>query len=226
MAEHLRDVPEKYGRPVEGFHPRIHSYGRRFLAVVPASLLSAVLVLLLVYRRPAVPFVVLSLVVVAVSLVIAYSYLRPAIAVLTDTHVLRGRMIGWKAAPRAAVEHTVFAERLQPRGAGAGGRGALARFRNRGVPALWFVGAGGKRALRFDGRVWDAKTLQSLSSKVTPRTTRYARIEIDDLARRHPGLVGWQELHPRLRSGLLTAAVAVVLALIAAVNLWPEAFAL
>ena len=83
-----------------------------------------------------------------------------------------------------------------------------------------------ERALRFDGRVWDAKTLQSLSSKVTPRTTRYARIEIDDLARRHPGLVGWQELHPRLRSGLLTAAVAVVLALIAAVNLWPEAFAL
>ncbi|WP_129656612.1 hypothetical protein [Rothia halotolerans] len=226
MAEHLKDVPEKYGRPVEGFHPRLQSYGRRFLAVVPATILSVVLVLLLVYRRPAIPFVALSLAVIAVSLVIAYSYLRPAIAVLTDTHVLRGRMIGWSAARREDVADTVFVERLQPRGAGAEGQGALARFRKRGVPALWFVDAEGKPALRFDGRVWDAKTLQALSSRVTPQTTRYSRIEVDELARRQPGLIGWQELHPRLRSGLLTGALVLVLALIAAVNLWPEYFRL
>lgn len=78
--------------------------------------------------------------------------------------------------------------------------------------------------MRFDGRVWDAKTLRTLSGKVTPQTTVYSSINVTELAAKHKGLVSWHELHPAFRSTLIAAMGLVFLALIVILGVWPEVF--
>ncbi|WP_051687733.1 hypothetical protein [Curtobacterium sp. S6] len=224
MAENLRDVPAKYGHTQQGFYPRINSYGRRILAVLPTILLALALLAILYFKRPAAAFVVVVLAMELVAALTVYSLLKPAVAVLTDTHVLRGRLIGWKAVRRDKIQHTIFVERLQPKAALTAGDGTLAKIRYRGVPGLWFTGERGKRLLRFDGRIWDAKTLRELSTKVTPETTRYSAINVTELAREHQGLVSWIELHPAFRSTVVVLLGLAFLALIVVLGVWPEVF--
>ena len=224
MAENVRDVPAKYGRLEEGFYPRIHSYGRRILAVLPTVLLAVALLAILYFKRPAAAFVIVVLVMEVVAATAVYSILKPAVAVITETHVLRGRLFGWKTVARASIEHTIFVEKLKPKAALSAGDGAWARLRYRGIPGLWFTGPQGKSLMRFDGRVWDAKTLRTLSGKVTPQTTVYSSINVTELAAKHKGLVSWHELHPAFRSTLIAAMGLVFLALIVILGVWPEVF--
>lgn len=222
MAENLRDVPAKYGQLQEGFYPRINSYGRRVLSVLPTILLALALLAILYFKRPAAAFVVVVLVMEVVAALAVYSVLKPAVAAVTDTHVMKGRLIGWKAVPRDRVEHTIFVEKLKPKAALKASDSTWSRLRYRGVPGLWFIDPGGKSLLRFDGRVWDTKTLRRISGKVTPQTTVYGSINVTEFAAEHKGLVTWTELHPAFRS---TAVIVVGLALfvmIVVLGLWPE----
>ncbi|RUQ23235.1 MULTISPECIES: hypothetical protein [Kocuria] len=224
MAENLRDVPAKFGHQQRGFYPRINSYGRRIMAVLPTIALALALLAILYFKRPAAAFVVVVLAAEVIAALMVYSLLKPAVAVLTDTHVLRGRLIGWKAVRRDKIHHTVFVERLQPKAALTAGDGPLAKLRYRGMPGLWFTDESGKRVLRFDGRVWDAKTLRELSTLVTPETTRYSTINVTELAERQKGLVSWSELHPTFRSTAVVLLGLAFLALIVVLGVWPEVF--
>ncbi|WP_178945406.1 hypothetical protein [Kocuria sp. TGY1127_2] len=222
MAENLRDVPAKYGTLQEGFYPRINSYGRRILSVLPTILLAIALLAILYFKRPAAAFVIVVLVMELLAATAVYSILKPAVAVVTDTHILRGRLIGWKAVPRNSVEHTVFVEKLKPKAALRASEGTWSRLRYRGIPGLWFIGSRGKSLMRFDGRVWDTKTLRKLSGKITPQTTMYSSINVTELAAEHKGLVSWTELHPAFRSTLIAILGLIFLALILVLGIWPE----
>ena len=222
MAENVRDVPERYGAVQQVHHPRIHSYGRRLLAVVPTSLVVAVLVPMLVYRRPPAVVLIVAGLLILGCLIIIYSFLRPAVAVLTQTHVLQGRMVGWKAVPRERIAQTVFAQRLRPHSEEKTGGSPWGRLRNRGVPALWFLDAKGRTVLRFDGRVWDAKTLERMSGQVTPSTIRYEQVTADHAAAAHPGMLSYAERHPRFRSVALTVLTVAVVVVIVMLNAVPE----
>lgn len=221
MAENTRDIPERYGKLVQGFHPRLGSYGRRLLAVTPNLLLAALLLGYLAYKRPAATITIIAVLLIAGSAAACYSVLRPATAALTETHLLKARLIGWTAVPRERIAGTVFVTRLRPAGADSA-RGPFARLRSRGVPALWFTDAQGRRLLRFDGRIWDAKTLRGLSGKLTPSTEVYELADVEQIDAAHPHLITFAERHPRFRSTVLTVLGVLILVLVLLLAFWPE----
>lgn len=224
MAENLRDVPERYGRVVEGFHPRIGSYGRRLGSVAPHLVLAALLVLYLFYKRPAAAFVVVAVALILGAGILCWSVLKPTAAALTTTHLLRARTIGWHAVERSRITDSVFVERLRPRAALQEGGGPVRRFRQRGAPALWFTDDAGRRLMRFDGTVWDVRTLRDLAGKVTPSTEYFQEANVMDVEAQHPGLVSFTERHPRVRGTVLSLLAVAMILLVGLHALWPEAF--
>ena len=192
--------------------------------MTPTSVVVLALVLMLAYRRPSPLLMVFSGALAIGCLVIIWSFLRPAIAVLTDTHLLQGRTLGWKAVPRERITQTVYAARLRPVGLNPDDPrpGMLARLKNIGAPALWFLDSKGSALMRFDGRVWDAKTLERLSAQVTPSTIRYEDVTVAHAAQEHPRMIAFTERHPKLKSAALTVLTAVIIVVIVVLNADPE----
>lgn len=217
MAEHVHQVPEKYGQVRSVYHPRIYSYHRRLIAGLPSSVLALACIWFMIAKHPT-PLVMAILTFVALGAVFAvYSVLRPHIVVKTDTHILRGKLVGWEAVDLASIEHTVLAERLTPKQAAGKELNGIKALRFKGTPALWALNAQKKRVFRLDGRIWDAKTMRAIAGAISPQTTLYKVINVTQMNAQHPGLVTFNELHPGWKSTTLGAiALAFLLALAAA----------
>lgn len=222
MAEHAHQVPEKYGTVRTVYHPRIHSYHRRLIAGVPSSILALACIWFMVAKRPT-PIVMVILTFIALGAMFAmYSVLRPQIVVKTDSHILRGKLVGWEVVALADIEHTVLAERLTPKQAAGKELTGIAALRFKGVPALWALSSKQKRIFRLDGRIWDTKTMRAIATSISPQTTLYKVINVTQMKTQHPGLVTFNELHPGWKSMTLgTISLAFLLALAAAAFL-PE----
>ena len=115
MAERAHEVPAKYGEVHELFHPRMRSYGRRIEASIPGTIVLVAALAFIFYKRPALPYTILVLLIGTIAGINLYSVLKPTIIVITKTHVLRARTFGWFAVPRADISHTIFAEKLYPK---------------------------------------------------------------------------------------------------------------
>ena len=182
MAETVRQVPPRYGEPEHVFHPRIGSYGRRVLAACPPLALVGLAVAMIWFRRP-------------------------ALVVLTASHVLTSRWVGFRAVERERVPQVVTVEALLPPHAAQG--------RTRGRPHLWFVTAAGRCALSLDGTVWDARTLQEIARLSGAQHVNFRRATPAQVSEHWPRLVSWRVRFPRVRYALSSAAlVAVVVALV------------
>ncbi len=221
MAEHAHQVPDKYGDVTAIYHPRMNSYGRRLMAAFPPILLAAGIIAFILYKRPLLPFMMILLLILVGTFFAVYSFLKPAIVVRTNTHILRGKMFGWQAVPLANIEHTVFAERLTPKKV-VKQEEQGAKFISKGVPAMWAINDKRKRILRLDGRIWDAKNLRTIASDIAPQTTVYPKINVTQMAKVWPGLVTFNELHPGWRSALIAVVTAIVILAIALGFLVPD----
>lgn len=222
MAEHAHQVPEKYGAVTAIYHPRIHSYHRRLIAGAPGSVLALACIWFMVAKRPT-PIVMVILTFIVLGAIFAvYSMLRPQIVVKTDSHILRGRLVGWEVVALADIEHTVLAERLTPKQAAGKELTGMAALRFKGVPALWALNSKQKRVFRLDGRIWDAKTMRTIAADISPQTTVYRVINVTQMKTQHPGLVTFNELHPGWKSMTLGAISLVFLLALAAAAFLPE----
>ncbi|MDO4918204.1 hypothetical protein [Kocuria sp.] len=207
MAETVRQIPPRYGAPQHVFHPRIGSYGRRIGAALPPLLVVALAVAMIYYRRPAGPVMGVLGLFALVGVVAAYAYLRPALAVLTEEHVLLSRWVGFRAVPRERIVQVVTVERLIPQRAPRG--------RTRGRPQLWFVTGAGRCALALDGTVWDGKSLQELARLSGAEHVNFSRATPAQVSDHWPRLVSWRIRYPRLRYAATSAALLAVVALLA-----------
>lgn len=222
MAENAHEVPQKYGKITKIYHPRVTSYHRRLLAVVPHALLAIACTWFLFAKRPTPIFTVVLVLVALSALCALYSVLKPHIVVTTQTHILRGRLFGWQAVELASIDHTVLAERLTPKQAAGKELSGLAALRHKGVPAMWAVNAHKKRVFRLDGRIWDAKTLRAIATAIAPQTTVYPSINVTQMSKQWPGLVTFNELHPGWKSNTLGAIAALFLIALALAAVLPE----
>lgn len=206
MADTIRQIPEKYSTPQHVFHPRISSYGRRLWAALPPLLLVVVALAGLSYRRPAGSVAGLLILLAVSGGLVAYGYLRPALVVITRTHVLSSRWIGFHAVPRPRVAQVVTVERLLPP---RSREGAV-----RGRPYLWLVSESGRRLMALDGVVWDATTLGTLAASTGAQHVNFKRATPAQVSEHWPRLVSWQVRYPRLRYAASSAALVLVVALI------------
>ncbi|MGX5669812.1 hypothetical protein ACWKWD_03800 [Kocuria rhizophila] len=207
MAETVRQVPPRYGEPEHVFHPRIGSYGRRVLAACPPLALVGLAVAMIYVRRAGGLALVLLVLLALAGAVACYAYLRPALVVLTASHVLTSRWVGFRAVERERVPQVVTVEALLPPHAAQG--------RTRGRPHLWFVTAAGRCALSLDGTVWDARTLQEIARLSGAQHVNFKRATPAQVSEHWPRLVSWRVRFPRVRYALSSAAlVAVVVALV------------
>ncbi|MFW0110740.1 hypothetical protein ACN082_06170 [Rothia sp. CCM 9417] len=222
MAEHVHQVPEKYGQVRAIYHPRIHSYHRRLIAGVPSTVLALACIWFMLTKRPT-PIVMVILVFIALGAICAiYSVLRPQIIVKTNSHILRGKLVGWETVPLADIEHTVLAERLTPKQASGKELKGIAALRFKGAPALWALNSKQKRIFRLDGRIWDAKTMRAIATAISPQTTVYKVINVTQMKTQHPGLVTFNELHPGWKSTVLGAISLAFLIALAVAAFLPE----
>lgn len=222
MAENAHEVPEKYGTVTDIYHPRINSYHRRLLAVIPSGILAVACLWFIAAKRPT-PIVMVLLAIIAISAIAGiYSMLKPHIVVKTDTHLLRGKLIGWETVALKDIDHTVLAERLTPKQAAGKELTGAAALRYKGVPALWAVNTAKKRVFRLDGRIWDAKTMRKIAAAVSPQTTLYPSINVTQMNKQWPGLVTFNELHPGWKSATLGIISLIFLAVLAVAALLPE----
>lgn len=222
MAENAHEVPAKYGQATNIYHPRIGSYHRRIIAVLPSTVLALACLWFMLAKRPT-PLVMALLVFIAVGAIITlYSMLKPHIVVRTQTHILRGRLFGWHAVPLADIDHTVIAERLTPKQAAGKELTGVAAMRYKGVPALWAFNTKKKRVFRLDGRIWDAKTLRAIASTLAPQTTVYPSINVAQMNKQWPGLVTFNELHPGWKSATVGAVAGIFLLALAVAALLPD----
>ncbi|MEX3611396.1 hypothetical protein VVR12_10140 [Rothia sp. LK2588] len=222
MAEYAHQVPEKYGHPAGVYHPRIHSYHRRLMAALMPSLVVIGIIFMLTRHRYALPYTLGMVVAMLLALFAIYSVLKPTIAVRTDTHLLHSRVFGWRAVKLTNIAQTVFVERLASKKSMQVKDGGANSLRFKGIPALWGVNAKGKKVIRFDGRIWDHKTLRQIAAESSPQTVVYDRINVVQMNKQHPGLVSFNELHPGWRSATITILSALALIAIAVFSLIPE----
>ena len=206
MAETVRQVPARYGTPQAVFHPRLGSYGRRIGAALPPLTMTAVAVLMIYYRRPASPVLATLVLIALVGLIVAYAYLRPALAVVTPGHVLVSRWVGFKAVPRERIAQVATVERLLPPRDKGG--------RRRGRPFLWFVTPAGRCALALDGTVWDGRTLQEIADLSGAQHVNFKQATPAQVGEHWPRLVSWRLKHPRLRYALSSLVLVAVVALL------------
>ncbi|MFW0110688.1 hypothetical protein ACN08X_08235 [Rothia sp. P6271] len=221
MAEHIHQVPEKYGEILATYHPRISSYHRRLIAAVPPSLVIIAIGLLLARRRLALPYTVILVFVVLAAALSVYSFLKPTIAVRTKTHFLMGRTFGWRTIELNEIHQTIFAERLIGKKSVHKAQKGLKSLGHRGVPALWATNAQKKRIFRMDGRIWDKKTMKKISGDISPQTVMYPNINVLQMNKQHPGLVSFNELHPQWRSTLAIIVYLLLLSLVVSANFLP-----
>ena len=205
MAERAHEISSKHGTAEHIYHPRIRSYGRRVEAALPGTLTLIAALAFLGYKRPALPYTIVTLLIAFCAGISLYSVLKPTIVALTDTHVLRARLIGWKAVPLKNIDHTILVEK-----------------RYRPVPAMWAISKNKKPLMRLDGRVWDAKTMRTVSSKLSEQTTVYQKANVLDIDKLHPHLITFNELHPGWRSATIAVVAALVILLLGAGALLPE----
>lgn len=222
MAENAHEVPEKYGEVTNIFHPRINSYHRRLLAVIPSGVLALACLWFMLAKRPTPIVMVLLALVVVGAIFTLYSMLKPQIVVKTQTHILSGRLLGWRAVPLADIDHTVLAERLTPKQAADKDLKGVAAVRYKGVPAMWAVNAKKKRVFRLDGRIWDAKSLRAIAAAIAPQTTVYPLINVTQMNKQWPGLVTFNELHPGWKSATVGVIAALFLLALAVAAILPE----
>ncbi|MEU7992847.1 hypothetical protein [Rothia amarae] len=222
MAEHVYQVPEKYGEAQGTYHPRIHSYHRRIFASIPPTLVILAIIFLLTRRRFALPYTIILIVVVIAAAFAIYSVLKPNIVVRTSTHLLRGRTIGWNVVPLANISQTVFAERLASKKSMNLPDGGAKSLRHKGIPAMWALNSAGKKVFRLDGRIWDGKTMRRIAADISDQTVVYPRINVVQMNKQHPGLVTFNELHPGWKSAAVSIVSLIVLIVLAAGALLPE----
>ena len=98
----------------------------------------------------------------------------------------------------------------------------MGRLWYRPVPAMWAIGKNKKPLMRLDGRVWDAKTMRTVSSKLSEQTTVYQKANVLDIDKLHPHLITFNELHPGWRSATIAVVTALVILLLGAGALLPE----
>ncbi len=222
MAEYAHQVPEKYGEALASYYPRIVSYHRRILTALPPALVIVGILFLLTRRRFALPYTLMMVVVVVIAAIAVYSVLKPTLVVRTKTHLLSGRIVGWKVIELAEIDRTVFTERLAPKKAANLPDGGAKSLTARGVPAMWAVNAKGKSVFRLDGRIWDHKTMRKIAADISAQTVVYPRINVVQMNKQHPGLVTFNELHPGWKSATVAVVSVIVLALVAAGAMLPE----
>ena len=206
MAETVRQIPSRYGTPVQVFHPRISSYGRRLGAALPPLLVVGLAALLVYYRRPGVPGMAVLALLALVGALASYAYLRPALVVLTGSHVLASRWVGFRAVPRERIAQVVTVEALLPPRPREGAP--------RARPQLWFVTAAGRSALLLDGTVWDGRTLQEIARLSGATHVNFARATPAELSAHWPRLVSWRVRYPRVRYALSSLALVAVVGLL------------
>lgn len=222
MAEHVHQVPEKYGTAQVAYHPRIQSYHRRIIAALPPILVVLGVIFLLSRRRFALPYTLLLAVIVVFALLAMYSLLKPNIVVKTQDFLLRGKLFGWQVVTLSNIERTVFVERLASKKSMSMPDGGAKSLRHKGIPALWVLNSRGKKVMRLDGRIWDAKTMRRIASENSEQTVVYPRINVVQMNKQHPGLVTFNELHPGWKSATIAVLSSVALLLVAAGALLPE----
>lgn len=203
MAENAHQVPDQYGTVTHVYHPRINSYHRRLLGAAPSLVLALACLWFMAAKRPAPAVMVLLAVITVGAIVSIYTLLKPHIVVKTETHLLRGKLIGWETVDLTTIDHTVLAERLTPKQAADRELTGAAALRYKGVPALWAVNDKKKRVFRLDGRIWDAKTMRNIAAAISPQTTVYPSINVTQMNKQWPGLVTFNELHPGWKSATL-----------------------
>ena len=203
MAETVRQVPPRYGVPEHVFHPRLGSYGRRLSAALAPVLLTVLAVGMIYYRRPACPVTGALAFLALVGLVVAYVYLRPALAVLTPGVVLVPRWVGFRAVPRERIARVVTVEKLLP----PTGKG-------RGRPYLWFVTETGRCALALDGTVWDARRLDEIARVSGAQHVNFTRATPAQVREHWPRLVSWRVRYPRVRYAASSLALLGVIGLL------------
>lgn len=222
MAEHAHQVPDKYGQVTAIYHPRIHSYHRRLMAGAPSTILALACIWFMAAKRPTPIMMVILAFIVLGAICTIYSVLRPQIVVKTDSHILRGKLVGWEAIALADIDHTVLAERLTPKQASGKELKGIAALRFRGAPALWALNTKKKRIFRLDGRIWDAKTMRAIATAISPQTTVYKVINVTQMKTQHPGLVTFNELHPGWKSIALSTISLLFLLALATLAFLPE----
>lgn len=226
MAERAHEVPAKYGEVDHIFHPRMRSYGRRIEAAIPGTIVLLAALAFIFYKRPALPYTILVLLIGTIAGVNLYSVLKPTIIVITKTHVLRARTFGWFAVPLDSISHTILAEKLYPRKAyGQNLKTVAGRIRYRSVPSMWAVDKDGKQLMRFDGRIWDGKTMREVSSELSEKTTVYKQINVISMDKEHKGLITFNELHPGWRSTVITLLAIIVVGILFTASFLPEEIA-
>lgn len=209
MAEYAHQVPEKYGDPSTVYRPRITSYHRRLWAAAGPILVDVAILFFLFYRHPGIRLTIILVIMMVIAATVAYSVLKPSIVVTTDTHVLRGRMIGWQAVERKNIERTILVERLTPKKVYQAENPK--KLGGKGVPGVWALDAEGKQLMRLDGRIWDYKTLKAIATSLAPQTVSYPKINVVQMAKQHKGLITFNELHPGWRSATIAIVSAVVI---------------
>lgn len=222
MAEYAHQVPEKYGSPITVYRPRITSFHRRLLAATGPILVAVAVLAFLFYRRPTMLLTVGLVLLALGALVVAYSVLKPSIVVKTDTHVLRGKLIGWQAVNLNRVSQTILVERLTPKKALNSEATGLLAMGNKGIPGAWLIDANGKQLMRLDGRIWDYKTLKTIAAAAAPQTLSYPKINVVQMDQQHKGLITFNELHPGWRSATIAIISTVIIIVLGLGAVLPE----
>ena len=223
MAERAHEIPAKYGDVLELFHPRMRSYGRRIEAALPGTITLVAAIAFLAYKRPALPYLVLVLIICFFAGLSLYSVLKPTIVAITKTHVLRARIFGWHAVERKDMDHTIFVEKLYGKKAhGQDLSNVVAKLKYRSFPSMWALDKQGKSLLRLDGRVWDAKTMSTVASKLSDQTTVYKKANVLDIDRLHHGLITFTELHPGWKSATMAILAVLIVVIFGGAAILPE----
>ena len=209
MAEYAHQVPEKYGEPSTVYRPRITSYHRRLWAAAGPLLVDVAVLFFIFYRRPSIKLTVVLVLVMVIAAIVAYSVLKPSIVVKTNTHVLRGRMVGWQAVELKDIDRTILVERLTPKKVYQAENPK--KLGGKGVPGVWALDASGKQLMRLDGRIWDYKTLKAIATSLAPQTVSYPKINVVQMNKQHKGLITFNELHPGWRSATIAIVSAIVI---------------
>ena len=149
--------------------------------------------------------------------------LKPTIVAITKTHVLRARIFGWHAVERKDMDHTIFVEKLYGKKAhGQDLSNVVAKLKYRSFPSMWALDKQGKSLLRLDGRVWDAKTMSTVASKLSDQTTVYKKANVLDIDRLHHGLITFTELHPGWKSATMAILAVLIVAILGGAAILPE----
>jgi len=121
------------------------------------------------------------------------------------------------------MDHTIFVEKLYGKKAhGQDLSNVVAKLKYRSFPSMWVLDKQGKSLLRLDGRVWDAKTMSTVASKLSDQTTVYKKANVLDIDRLHHGLITFTELHPGWKSATMAILAVLIVAILGGAAILPE----